>query len=75
MDQQNNSKRVEELKFGYQLDLINYTKEEMEDRLNSVLNDQDMQRRLKEASKRIQQANKIYAAADYVAEFLETKLK
>lgn len=75
MDQVNNASRVEELKFGYQLDLINYTRDEMEDRLNKVLNDEDMRRRLKEASERIQKEKKILAAADYVMEFLETKLK
>ena len=70
----NNAKRVEELKFGYQLDLLNYTKEEMEDRLTKVLNDQDMRVRLKKASQRIQKENKINAVADYVMEFLENKL-
>ena len=75
MDQVNNASRVEELKFGYQLDLINYTRDEMEDRLNKVLNDEDMRRRLKEASQRIQKEKKILAAADYVMEFLDTKLK
>ena len=71
----NNAARVEELKFGYRLDLLNYTKDELEDRLNKVLNDQDMRDRLKKASQRIQKENKIHAAADYVAQFLETKLK
>lgn len=75
VDQINNAKRVEELKFGYQLDLVNYTRDELEDRLNKVLNDQEMRRRLKEASQRIQKENKIHAVADYVMEFLETKLK
>ena len=75
VDQVNNASRVEELKFGYQLDLIDYTRDELEDRLNKVLNDEDMRRRLKEASQRIQKEKKILAAADYVMEFLETKLK
>lgn len=75
VDQINNAKRVEECKIGFQLSLLNYTEEELKDRLNKLLNDKDLNRRLKDASKQIRSDNKIFKIADKIVDYLDQNLK
>ena len=70
-DQPNNATRIEETGYGFKLDLLNFTQEELADRLDKLLNDQALRRKWNEASKRIQKENRLLKVAEQVVRFVE----
>lgn len=71
IDQINNGTRIEETKFGYKLNLLTYTEEELSERIRRILDDDDLIRRSKDASRRIQKENKIYTVVSKIVDYLD----
>lgn len=61
---------VEECSYGYSLNLLDYTEEQLKDRIERLLNDEDMKIRLKNTSERIRNSKKIEDAAQKLVDFL-----
>ena len=70
-DQMNSATRIEETGYGFKLDLLNFTQEELADRLDKLLNDQALRRKWSEASKRIQKENRLLKVAEQVVRYVE----
>uniref|UniRef100_A0AAN0LJ20 UDP-glycosyltransferase n=1 Tax=Polyphagotarsonemus latus TaxID=1204166 RepID=A0AAN0LJ20_9ACAR len=72
-DQINNAKRIEETGFGFQMDLMNYTKEELKEKIIRILSEKNISKKMKQASERIKNENnlekavkKFYESLDFV---------
>ena len=70
-DQITNAKRVEETGFGFAIDIINFTQEELAEKLDKLVNDQALRKRWKDASTRIQKENRTMEIAERVVEYIE----
>lgn len=69
-DQINNAVRLEETNYGYQLDLLTCTEEQLADRLNKILNDEKLRTKLRIASERIQKENRIVSVVHKIADYV-----
>ena len=69
-DQINNATHVEETEFGFKLDIMKYTEEELSKTLNKVLTDKAMKLRLKKVSERMQKENRIVSVADEIVDYI-----
>ena len=69
-DQINNAVRVKETGFGDSFDVMNFTETELERKIERLLNDDQLQRKLKDTSKRIQKDLKIYKVVDCIANWI-----
>lgn len=70
-DQINNATRIEETGFGYKLDTLNFTEQELADKLRRLLNDEKLRKRWTEASRRIQSENRIVKVVDRIADYVQ----
>jgi len=70
-DQMANAKRVEETGYGFAIDIIGFTQEELAEKLHKLVSDQALRKRWKEASMRIQKENRTVAIAERVVEYIE----
>uniref|UniRef100_A0AAN0LP44 UDP-glycosyltransferase n=1 Tax=Polyphagotarsonemus latus TaxID=1204166 RepID=A0AAN0LP44_9ACAR len=70
-----NAKRIEETGFGYQMDLMNYTVEELKDKINKILSDKSLIEKTKKVGERIRKDNSIEKAVKFFYESLEKNLK
>uniref|UniRef100_A0AAN0N7M6 UDP-glycosyltransferase n=1 Tax=Polyphagotarsonemus latus TaxID=1204166 RepID=A0AAN0N7M6_9ACAR len=62
-DQINNAKRIEETGFGYHINLVSYTEEELKNKINKVLLDDSLTEKMKKISERIKYENKLEKVA------------
>lgn len=69
-DQINNGVRIEETGWGYQLDILHFTEEQLRDRLERIVNDQELRLRYKKASEKIRADDKITKVADRIAGYV-----
>lgn len=70
-DQIANAKRVEETGYGYKIDLMNVEQNELAEKLNKLTNDKALYQKWKDASRRIQQENRIGEVAERIVEYIE----
>ena len=74
-DQINNGTRLEETGYGYQINnALDYTDEELVDTLNKLMADEELKARMKKASERIQQEDRISKVVDKIIDYVENKL-
>lgn len=66
----NNAVRLEETGFGYRLDPMSFTGEQLIEKVTKALNDENLKRKMKQASERIRKANRIEQVADQVMEYI-----
>lgn len=69
-DQINNGMRLEETNYGFQLDLIACTEEELADRLQKLVGDEALRKKWKAASERIQEEQRIVTVANQLADYV-----
>uniref|UniRef100_A0AAN0N5W9 UDP-glycosyltransferase n=1 Tax=Polyphagotarsonemus latus TaxID=1204166 RepID=A0AAN0N5W9_9ACAR len=55
----NNAKRIEETGFGYQMDFLNFNKEELKEKIEKVLSDESLNEKTKKISERIKKENSL----------------
>ena len=72
-DQINNAVRIKETGFGDSFDVMNFTETELEQKIERLLKDEPLKRKLKETSERIQKDLKIYKVVDRIADWILTK--
>ena len=53
------------------MDLMNFSQEELAEKLDKLLNDEALRKRWKEASKRIQSENKLLQVVQRIVEYVE----
>uniref|UniRef100_A0AAN0N6H0 UDP-glycosyltransferase n=1 Tax=Polyphagotarsonemus latus TaxID=1204166 RepID=A0AAN0N6H0_9ACAR len=68
-DQVNNAKRIEETGFGFQMNLLSYTDEELKDKIEKVLNNDTLIEKTKKVGQRIRKENSLEVS---VKKFYET---
>ena len=62
--------RLEETGFGFHLDILKFTEEQLADRLDKILNDQEIKMKWKSASEKIQKENRIVSVVGRIAEYV-----
>ena len=70
-DQITNSVRLEETGYGYRMDVMKFTFDELKEKINKILNDENLIKKLKTTSKRIQSENRIYSVVDKIVDYVE----
>uniref|UniRef100_A0AAN0LHI6 UDP-glycosyltransferase n=1 Tax=Polyphagotarsonemus latus TaxID=1204166 RepID=A0AAN0LHI6_9ACAR len=70
-DQLNNAKRTEETEFGYQMNLMDYTKEELKEKINKILSDKVLIEKTKKVGERIRKENSLEKAVKTFYESLK----
>uniref|UniRef100_A0AAN0LM54 UDP-glycosyltransferase n=1 Tax=Polyphagotarsonemus latus TaxID=1204166 RepID=A0AAN0LM54_9ACAR len=70
-DQINNAKRIEETGFGYQMDLMNYTVEELKDKIEKIFSDESLIKKIKKVGERIRKENSLEKAVKTFYESLK----
>uniref|UniRef100_A0AAN0LHV3 UDP-glycosyltransferase n=1 Tax=Polyphagotarsonemus latus TaxID=1204166 RepID=A0AAN0LHV3_9ACAR len=72
-DQLNNAKRIEETGFGYRMDLMNYTQEELKYKINKILSDESLIEKNKKAGERIRNEKSLEKAVKIFYESIKNK--
>lgn len=67
----NNAKRLEETGYGYQLDIMTYTEDQMIDTVQKALNNQELKEKMQRASARIRSENKMDQIAKRIVDFVD----
>ena len=62
--------RLEETGFGFHLDIMKFTEEQLAGRLDKILNDQEIKLKLKKASEKIQKEDKITKVVNQIADYI-----
>ena len=71
-DQINNGIRLEETQFGFNLDLLTCTEQELADRLQKLVGDNVLRSKWKKASERIQKEERIVTVVNQLADYVRT---
>lgn len=71
IDQLNNGTRLEELGYGYKVDIFDFDPEKLKEGINKVLNDEKLKQKMIEASKRIQNNNGIEIVCNRLIEMAQ----
>ena len=74
-DQINNATRIAESGYGFKMSLSNFTREEFAEKLDKLLNDQELRGKWKSASERIRRENRIDAVCEQIAKYVENLRK
>lgn len=69
-DQISNAARLEETKFGFRLDLMKCTEQELADCLAKLTGDAELRLKWKKASERIQKEQRIVGAVNELADYI-----
>ena len=69
-DQINNAVRLEETGYGYHLDPLNFTEQELADRLSKILNNEELRLKWKTASERIRRENRMGPVVDRIVDYV-----
>ena len=75
VDQLNNATRLEELGYGYKVDIFDFDAEKLKQGILKVLNDKELKDKMIRASKRIQKNNGIEIACDKLIEMIQVVQK
>lgn len=69
--------RVEETGFGFQLDLLTYTEEELISAVEKALNNEESRKKVKKAGQRIQQENKskLDSISNRIVDYIDAQKK
>uniref|UniRef100_A0AAN0N800 UDP-glycosyltransferase n=1 Tax=Polyphagotarsonemus latus TaxID=1204166 RepID=A0AAN0N800_9ACAR len=70
-DQINNAKRIEETGFGYRVDLMNFTQEELKYKIHKVLTDETLNKKVQKVSQRIKNENKLVKVVDEIFNYIQ----
>ena len=70
LPQINNGVRVEETGYGYRLDLMSYTDEQLVETVSKALANEELRSKMKKASERIRKKPKMQMVADRVVEYV-----
>lgn len=73
----NNAKRVEETEFGYRLDLMSYTDDQLINCVKKALNNEELGVKMKKAGQRIrlESKTKLDSISNRIIHFIETQKK
>ena len=74
-DQVNNAKRVEETEYGYRLELMRYTEDELIGAVKKALQNEELRLKMKKAGQRIQLENqsKLDSISNKIVDFIEAQ--
>ena len=61
---------MEETGYGYSMDPVNFTEEELTDKLSKILNNEELRIKWKKASERIQRENRMSPVVDRIVDYV-----
>ena len=62
---------MEETSYGYSMDILDFNEQELESKLDKLLNDEKLDLKWKKASERIQRENSICKVVEHIANYLD----